>query len=116
MPCWVIDTAFFVQIKDASTSPELAFLLLDNIDLSDCVGDSAIPGLNREAVHSKIVSVPVGQAAKSLTARVRPLLELSTTATVESRTLAALRDTLLPELMSGRLRVRDAEKVAEEAV
>jgi type I restriction enzyme S subunit len=30
----------------------------------------------------------------------------------QSRTLAALRDTLLPKLMSGELRVRDAEKLA----
>ncbi len=28
----------------------------------------------------------------------------------ESRTLAALRDTLLPKLISGELRVKDAEK------
>lgn len=34
----------------------------------------------------------------------------------ESRVLGRLRDTLLPELMSGRLRVKDAEKVAEEAI
>jgi type I restriction enzyme S subunit len=30
--------------------------------------------------------------------------------------LVALRNTLLPELLSGRLRVKDAEKVVEEAV
>ena len=34
----------------------------------------------------------------------------------ESRTLAALRDTLLPALMSGALRVEDAVKTVEEAV
>ncbi|MFB4302251.1 restriction endonuclease subunit S [Actinomadura sp. NTSP31] len=34
----------------------------------------------------------------------------------ENRTFAALRDTLLPELMSGRLRVRDAERTVEDAV
>lgn len=34
----------------------------------------------------------------------------------EQRNLAALRDTLLPQLMSGRLRVRDAEKIVEEQV
>jgi len=28
----------------------------------------------------------------------------------ESRTLAALRDTLLPKLISGELRIKDAEK------
>jgi len=33
----------------------------------------------------------------------------------ESRTLAALRDTLLPKLVSGELRVPDAERLAEEA-
>jgi type I restriction enzyme S subunit len=32
----------------------------------------------------------------------------------ESRTLAALRDTLLPKLISGELRVRDAERFLEE--
>lgn len=33
----------------------------------------------------------------------------------ESRVLAQLRDTLLPKLMSGELRVRDAERVVEDA-
>ncbi|MEU2424729.1 restriction endonuclease subunit S [Streptomyces sp. NPDC007851] len=32
----------------------------------------------------------------------------------ESRTLATLRDALLPQLMSGRLRVKDAEKIVED--
>lgn len=35
-------------------------------------------------------------------------------ARLESRALAALRDTLLPRLMSGEIRVRDAERVVEE--
>jgi len=34
----------------------------------------------------------------------------------ESRTLAALRDTLLPKLISGDLRVQDAEGLVERAV
>jgi type I restriction enzyme S subunit len=32
---------------------------------------------------------------------------------IESRTLAALRDTLLPKLISGELRVPDVEKILE---
>lgn len=35
---------------------------------------------------------------------------------LESMTLRNLRDTLLPELMSGRLRMRDVEKIVEETV
>ena len=34
----------------------------------------------------------------------------------ENRTLATLRDALLPKLMSGELRVRDAERALAEAV
>ena len=35
---------------------------------------------------------------------------------IESRTLAALRDTLLPKLISGELRVKDAARFVERAV
>ena len=34
----------------------------------------------------------------------------------QSRTLAALRDTLLPQLLSGEIRVPEAEEAVEEAV
>ncbi|MGW2841977.1 restriction endonuclease subunit S [Streptomyces sp. NPDC001493] len=34
----------------------------------------------------------------------------------ESRSLSILRDTLLPQLMSGRLRIKDAEKIVEDHV
>ena len=35
---------------------------------------------------------------------------------IENQTLAATRDALLPQLMSGKLRVRDAEKAVEAVV
>ncbi|MCE7894730.1 MAG: restriction endonuclease subunit S [Sorangiineae bacterium PRO1] len=44
------------------------------------------------------------------------LLERTLVCRRESRTLAALRDALLPKLISGELRVKDAEKVAAKAV
>jgi type I restriction enzyme, S subunit len=45
---------------------------------------------------------------------VMPLVERVGSAIVENRALAELRDTLLPKLMSGEIRVRDAEKVVED--
>lgn len=44
-----------------------------------------------------------------------PLMESATAAVVQNRTLEATRDALLPQLMSGKLRVKDAEKVLEDA-
>lgn len=46
-------------------------------------------------------------------ALVRPLHGRAYAAQIESRHLAALRDTLLPHLMSGRITVRDAEETVE---
>jgi len=48
--------------------------------------------------------------------KIRPLHDLIDSLAQENRSLAALRDTLLPELMSGKLRVKDAEKQVEEVV
>jgi len=44
------------------------------------------------------------------------LLDLVHHARVESETLGALRDTLLPELLSGRLRVPDAKELVADAI
>ncbi|MFC2640311.1 MAG: restriction endonuclease subunit S [Propionibacterium acidifaciens] len=43
-------------------------------------------------------------------------ISLMQSLSAESRTLASLRDTLLPALMSGELRVKDAEKQVEEVL
>jgi type I restriction enzyme S subunit len=55
-------------------------------------------------------------AAMSRTeAMVGPLLNSITAAVTENGSLARTRDALLPQLMSGKLRVKDAKKVLEDA-
>ncbi len=49
------------------------------------------------------------EAADNLIA---PLIQQVIQLRIESRTLAALRDTLLPKLISGELRVKDADRIA----
>ncbi|MEU4008091.1 restriction endonuclease subunit S [Streptomyces pseudogriseolus] len=61
------------------------------------------------------VSVPKPDELTALDSRIAPLWERALLAERESLSLAALRDTLLPQLMSGRLRVKDAEKIVEDA-
>jgi type I restriction enzyme S subunit len=57
---------------------------------------------------SQPVAEAFGQPAKALFAR-------ASKAVRESHTLAAIRDTLLPGLISGALRVKDAERFLEAA-
>ena len=55
------------------------------------------------------VIIPTQETVDHFTELVRTLLDRVAQNITESRTLAALRDTLLPKLISGELRVKDAE-------
>lgn len=55
-------------------------------------------------------------AWQGIEAKVSPLLELVESMVKESRHLAATRDALLPGLMSGKIKVNDAERVIERVV
>lgn len=57
-----------------------------------------------------------GEAADSVEDQISPFLDLVTASVRENATLAATRDALLPQLMLGKLRVKDAEKVIEDAL
>ncbi|MDZ7266887.1 MAG: restriction endonuclease subunit S [candidate division KSB1 bacterium] len=55
-------------------------------------------------------ALPPAPVAKAFTNVVRPSVDRIIASIHESRTLAALRDALLPKLISGELRVKDAER------
>jgi type I restriction enzyme, S subunit len=59
--------------------------------------------------------LPSGSALEAFNAWLEPMVDRIVSNIHESRTLAATRDLLLPRLMSGEVRVEDAEKLAGEA-
>jgi type I restriction enzyme S subunit len=59
--------------------------------------------------------MPDDDAQCRLSAPLRTLNDRIASTRAESRTLAALRDTLLPKLISGELRVNDAERFSGRA-
>ena len=60
------------------------------------------------------VCLPDSAALEAFNALAHPLLDRIVANIHESRTLAATRDLLLPKLMSGEVRVKDAAKLVEE--
>jgi type I restriction enzyme S subunit len=72
--------------------------------------------LSRGKFKSLPIQMPTPEQAMAFAAKVRSLHSLGSQLVIETETLAATRDELLPLLMSGRIRVRDAEKVVEEVV
>jgi type I restriction enzyme, S subunit len=113
-PFWAIDTSFYVEPLSGSISLEFLYFLLGGARLRNFVGDSAIPGLNREIALSLTVRIPPEETIELFTETAKPLLALNARITEESRSIAELRDTLLPKLMSGEIRARDAEQVVED--
>ena len=56
------------------------------------------------------------QLAKHFDLALAPFWEKGITATAEKQSLEQLRDTLLPKLLSGELRIPEAERLVEESV
>lgn len=72
--------------------------------------------LPRKAFRKMSFALPENAALQHFDSLAGPLHATSSSALRESSTLAALRDTLLPALMDGTLRVKDAEKTVSEAL
>jgi len=75
----------------------------------------AVPGLNSTQVKSLTILVPPPAITAAFEAAVGPLVTRVLASCNESCTLATLRDELLPKLISGELRVSEAERVVAEA-
>ena len=60
--------------------------------------------------------MPACEVLDKFTAIAQPIFSKIEMNEVNSITLAELRDTLLPKLMSGEIRVKDAEREVESAV
>lgn len=93
-------------------------LLLDKLaDYRSIAADKATTMGHIQRRHlDQLVHVPGLREIERWSPLMDGLWERALAAELESRTLAALRDTLLPQLMSGKLRVRDAERQVEEAL
>ena len=86
--------------------------VLSSVDaLADQSRGSAQQNLSQEIVARFQTTLPSGPVVAEFEKMVRPIIGREQLNHEQSRTLAALRDTLLPKLMSGELRVRDAEKL-----
>ncbi|MGH9920506.1 MAG: restriction endonuclease subunit S [Nitrososphaerales archaeon] len=77
---------------------------------------TTVSHLNKVDLESIKVSLPKPAAIMRFDDLAEPLREATVALHRENRDLAALRDTLLPKLLSGELWVREAEDLVEQAV
>jgi len=100
-----IDTTYFVKSKVESAGLLYEYFLLKTINFEDMNTDSAVPGLNRDiALSTEIKIAPEDKlhSFNELAAKFVGKLEKNKD---QIHILEKLRDTLLPKLMSGEVRV-----------
>ncbi len=110
----------YIVLRPKPPLPELfAYCLARNEDFREFAIQSMTGTSGRQRVqpsalaHYRLVCPPAmlaqrfGDVANSLFARAKTAME-------ETRTLAALRDALLPKLVSGEVRVKDAKRFIQE--
>ena len=86
----------------------------ENLDLiKNISGGSTFSEISKKAFRPIPVNVPTEEVISAYESIVRPLCEQIVANTKETVSLAQTRDLLLPKLMSGDIRLRDAEKAVE---
>jgi type I restriction enzyme S subunit len=79
-------------------------------------GSTGQTELSRQKLGRTMLTLPDGPTQKVVAPMLNALERRSYNALQENDDLASLRDTLLPQLLSGDLRIRDAERLVSATV
>ena len=108
-----IDTSYFIQTKTSGSNLIFEYYLLKSLDFANMNSDSAVPGLNRNIALGTQIQVPPEELILSFNGTAQPWFSKIHSNTKQIQTLEKLRDTQLPKLMSGEVRVQyQTEEVA----
>jgi type I restriction enzyme S subunit len=72
---------------------------------------AAYPAVRPDVVAARELVIADGRCLAAFSATVAPIIDLIEANKVENSTIAQLRDLLLPKLMSGEIRLHEAEKL-----
>lgn len=111
-----IDTTFYVNLKNKSLNLFYLFYELRRHDLALLGADSAVPGLNRNLAYMSQIIIPPSAILKKFASILAPIFDFIHLSNLQSRTLAEIRDLLLPKLISGEIRVPINDEQIEEAI
>ena len=106
LPFFPIDTVFYIRSDIPMT---YCFYLLQTLGLDGMNTDAAVPGLNRNNVYRLLVSFPTLPLISAFHDVIGTVRDKIFDNNEQIKTLSNLRDTLLPRLISGQLRVGDVE-------
>ena len=110
-PVFPIDTVFYVVPRIGSVL--FSYHLLAALPLRDMNTDAAVPGLNRKNAYRLQFPQPASGLIAAFENFTHAIWQRRAKNLRETETLTQTRDLLLPKLISGEIRIRDAENMVE---
>lgn len=107
-PFWSVDTMFFTKMKRQNVA-KFVFHFLKGKDLASMNAGSAVPSMTTKILNAIPLQIPDNQTLSTFEAQVSPFYQAASYNNKESENLAAIRDSLLPKLMSGEIDVSDID-------
>jgi len=114
-PCWPSDNTLVILPKDAE-SYEYLYFCTNSIGFESLNRGSTQPLVTQSDLQKQEMVVPSLYILQRFHNVVAPLLRKIDLNNEDSHTLSAIRDALLPKLLAGEIRVKDAVKFAESAI
>ena len=107
-PFWSVDTMFFTEMKLPDVA-KFVFHFIKSKDLASLNAGSAVPSMTTAILNAMELCIPDAETLKRFESIVSPMYKAMQHNTEESKKLAAVRDSLLPRLMSGELDVSELD-------
>jgi type I restriction enzyme S subunit len=99
---WPLNTTLFVD-DFKRNPPRFIFHALGEVNFQNYTDKAAVPGVNRNHLHEEPTVLPPMELRQAFAIAVSPLWSQHAANERQSHTLATLRDTLLPKLLSGEI-------------
>ena len=112
-PCWPSDNTLILKVKDKRAF-EFLFFQLKRIDFTSLNVGSTQPLVTQTNLKTQLLLFPPANVLEQFHTLAEIAYARLDESHSESRFLAALRDVLLPKLISGEIRIRDAETFLEQ--
>jgi len=105
-PFWSVDTMFFTEMKMPNVA-KFVFHFVKSKDLAALNAGSAVPSMTTDILNAMELRIADADTFSKFEELVAPMYLTMQQNTQESARLAELRDTLLPQLISGELDVSE---------
>ena len=107
-PFWSVDTMFYTEMRVPNVA-KFVYHFVSSKDLASMNAGSAVPSMTTDILNAMELQIPDETTLAAFEGLVAPMYRAMQENRVQSEKLAAMRDALLPRLMSGEIDVSDVK-------